>query len=317
VRTRALGSTGIDVGAIGLGCMPMNWAYAGAGEDETESMRVIHRALELGLNLLDTADVYGPYTNEELIGRALQGRRDEAVLATKSGLVVGPNGSYPLSNDARPDHIREAIDGSLRRLRTETIDLYYLHRIDPGVSLEESWGAMADLVAAGKVRALGLSEPSIAELDRARAIHPVSAVQSELSLWFTDRLDDVVPWCAVNGAAFVPYSPLGRGFLTGSVVEATTDPRDFRSMLPRFAEDAVAANRGIVERVGAIAGRHGATRAQVAVAWTLEQGPHVIPIPGTRRLRHLEENAAAATLELTAGDLDELRELPDAAGSRY
>jgi aryl-alcohol dehydrogenase-like predicted oxidoreductase len=317
MQGRALGSIGIDVGAIGLGCMPMSWAYAGAGDDEAGSVRVIHRALELGLNLLDTADVYGPFTNEELVGRALAGRRGEAVLATKAGLVVGPNGFYPLRKDARPEHIREAIDGSLRRLGAETIDLYYLHRIDPDVPLEESWGAMADLVAAGKVRALGLSEVSVQDLERAHAIHPVSAVQSELSLWFTDRLDDVVPWCAATGAAFVPYAPLGRGFLAGSVDAATTDPRDFCSMLPRFSHGAVDANRSIVAGIRAVAERHEATPAQIALAWTLAQGSRVIPIPGTRRLRHLEENAAAAGIRLTDEDLTALGTLPDATGARY
>ncbi len=317
MQARTLGSSGPSVGAIGLGCMPMNWAYTGAGEDEDVSVRVIHRALELGMTLLDTADVYGPFANEDLVGRAIADRRDRAVLATKSGLVVGPNGGYPLRNDARPDHIRTAIDASLRRLRTDAIDLYYLHRVDPEVPLEESWGTMAGLVTDGKVRALGLSEVTTSQLELAEAIHPVSAVQSELSLWFTDRLADVVPWCATHGAAFVPYAPLGRGFLTGAIVEARTDPRDFRSTLPRFAEGAVEANRAIVERLRIVAERHAATPSQVALAWTLAQGPHVIPIPGTRRLNHLEENAGAAAVALTDADLAELADLPAATGDRY
>lgn len=317
MQARTLGSSGPSVGAIGLGCMPMNWAYTGAGEDEDVSVRVIHRALELGMTLLDTADVYGPFANEDLVGRAIADRRDRAVLATKSGLVVGPNGGYPLRNDARPDHIRTAIDASLRRLRTDAIDLYYLHRVDPEVPLEESWGTMAGLVADGKVRALGLSEVTPSQLELAEAIHPVSAVQSELSLWFADRLADVVPWCATHGAAFVPYAPLGRGFLTGAIVEARTDPRDFRSTLPRFAEGAVEANRAIVERLRIVAERHAATPSQVALAWTLAQGPHVIPIPGTRRLNHLEENAGAAAVALTDADLAELADLPAATGDRY
>src|SRR4249919_97404 len=190
--------------------MPMNWAYVGDASD-TESIAVIHRALDLGVTLLDTSDVYGPFTNEELVGRALDGHRDRAVVATKAGLVVGPSGGYPLDNDARPEHIREAVEASLRRLRIEVIDLYQLHRIDPHVPLEESWEAMAELVRAGKVRALGMSEAGVDELERAHAIHPVASVQSELSLWFTERLDDVVPWCAGHDAAFIPFAPLGRG----------------------------------------------------------------------------------------------------------
>jgi len=316
MNTRALGSSGIVVGEIGLGCMPMNWAYVG-DSSETESIQVIHRALDLGATLLDTADVYGPFTNEELVGRALRGRRDRAVLATKTGLVAGPNGGYPLHNDARPEHIREAIDGSLRRLRTDVIDLYQLHRIDPAVPLEASWGAMAELVGAGKVRALGLSEATVDELARAHAIHPVATVQSELSLWFTERLDDVVPWCAANDVAFIPYAPLGRGFLTGTIATASTDPDDFRSSLPRFTEEAVRANQVVVERVRTVADRHGATPAQVAIAWLLAQAELVVPIPGTRRLRHLEENAAAAAVRLSAEDLARLHDLPEVTGSRY
>jgi aryl-alcohol dehydrogenase-like predicted oxidoreductase len=316
MRTRTLGSSAIRVGEIGLGCMPMNWAYVGDAT-ETESIAVIRRALDLGMTLLDTSDVYGPFTNEELVGRALEGQRERAVVATKAGLVVGPNGGYPLDNDARPEHIREAVDASLRRLRIDVIDLYQLHRIDPQVPLEASWGAMAELVLTGKVRALGMSEANVDELERAHAIHPVASVQSELSLWFTDRLDDVVPWCAGHDAAFIPFAPLGRGFLTGTLTTGTTDPGDFRSTLPRFTHAAVDANRAIVERVRTVADRHGATPAQVALAWVLAQGEHVIPIPGTRRLRHLEENAGAAEVSLTAADLAELRDLPEVTGSRY
>jgi len=297
--------------------MPMNWAYVGADQDEDGSIRTIHRALELGMTLLDTADVYGPFTNEALVGRAIAGRRDDAVIATKAGLMVGPNGWYPLVNSGRPSHLRGAIDGSLRRLGVNEIDLWYLHRVDPGVPLEESWGAMAEQVAAGKARALGVSEVTVGELERAHAIHRVAAVQSELSLWFTDRLEDVVPWCAAHRAAFVPYAPLGRGFLTGELAIAQTDPRDFRSRLPRFADGAIDDNLAIVERVRAVAERLGATPGQVALAWTLAQGEHVIPIPGTRRVRHLEENAAAADLHLSADDLTELADLPAATGQRY
>jgi aryl-alcohol dehydrogenase-like predicted oxidoreductase len=316
METRTLGSSGIVVGAIGLGCMPMSWAYSG---DATEagSIATIRRALDLGATLLDTSDVYGPSTNEELIGRALEGRRERAVIATKTGLVVGPNGFYPLQNDARPEHIREAVDGSLLRLRTDVIDLYQLHRIDPAVPLEESWGAMADAVAAGKVRALGMSEASIQEMERAGRIHPVATVQSELSIWFRDRLDDVVPWCAANGVTFVPFSPLGRGYLTGTVTRATSDERDFRSTLPRYTQASIDANRGIVERIRAVAERHDATPAQVAIAWTLAQGPHIVPIPGTKRVRYLEENVAAADLALSEADLAQLDAIPQPSAPRY
>ena len=314
--TRTLGSSGIAVGAIGLGCMPMNWAYTGDAS-EAGSVAVIHRALDLGATLLDTSDVYGPFTNEELIGRALDDRRDEAVVATKVGLVVGPKGFYPLQNDARPEHIRQAVDASLRRLRTDVIDLYQLHRIDPSVPLEESWGAMAGAVTAGKVRALGMSEASVEELDRARAIHPVATVQSELSLWFRDRLDDVVPWCAANGVGFIPFSPLGRGFLTGTITAAVTDDRDFRSMLPRYTQATIDANRGIVEGIRSVAERHGATPAQVAIAWVLAKGTHIVPIPGTKRLRYLEQNVAAAGLRLSADDLADLEALPQPEAPRY
>jgi aryl-alcohol dehydrogenase-like predicted oxidoreductase len=316
MNTRTLGSSGLTVGEIGLGCMPMNWAYVG-DSSETESIAVIHRALDLGMTLLDTADVYGPFTNEELVGRALDGQRGRAVLATKAGLVVGPNGGYPLGNDARPDHIREAADDSLRRLGTDRIDLYQLHRIDPNVPLEESWGTMAELVADGKVRALGMSEASVDDLERAHVIHPVATVQSELSLWFTERLDDVVPWCAANDAAFIPFAPLGRGFLTGTMSAASTDPGDFRSSLPRFTQGAIDANQAIVARVRTVADRHAATPAQIALAWVLAQGPHIVPIPGTRRLRHLEDNAGASTIELSPQDLAELTDLPEVTGTRY
>ncbi len=294
----------------------MNWAYVG-DSSETESIQVINRALDLGVTLLDTADVYGPFANEELVGRALRGHRERAVLATKAGLVVGPNGGYPLQNDASPAHIRDAVDGSLRRLGTEVIDLYQLHRIDPDVPLEESWGCMAELVDAGKVRSLGMSEVSVEQLERAHAVHPVASVQSELSLWFTERLDDVVPWCADHGAAFIPYAPLGRGFLTGTIAEGTTDPDDFRSSLPRFTQASVDANQAIVDRVRAVAERHGCTPAQVAIAWVLAQGPHIIPIPGTRRLRHLEDNAGASMIALTTHDLADLNDLPAVTGTRY
>jgi aryl-alcohol dehydrogenase-like predicted oxidoreductase len=315
MEQRRLGAH-LSVGQIGLGCMSMSWAYIGDASEE-QSIRVIHRAIELGVTLFDTADVYGPFTNEELLGRALDGRHEDVVLATKVGLVVGPSGGYPLLRDARPERILEEIDGSLRRLRTDVIDLYYLHRVDEQVPLEDTWGAMATLVQAGKVRSLGLSEVGVDDLERAHAIHPVSAVQSELSLWTRDALPEVVPWCAANGAAFVPFAPLGRGFLTGAITAASFDDADFRAQNPRFTPEAIAANLTIVDRVRLVADRHGATPAQVALAWVLGQGEHVIPIPGTKRVKYLEENVGAAGVHLTPGDLADLESLPNALGSRY
>ncbi|MEO8475837.1 MAG: aldo/keto reductase [Actinomycetota bacterium] len=300
---------------IGLGCMPMSFAYLGESDDDPVAL--IRRAVELGVTHVDTSDVYGPFTNEELVGEALEPIRDRVGIATKVGLLVGPNGGYPLANDARPDHIALAADASLRRLRTDAIDLYYLHRIDPGVPLEESWAALAGLVEAGKVRALGLSEATVDQLETAHAIYPVAALQSELSLWTREALDDVVPWCLAHDVVFVPFSPLGRGFLTGTITGAAFEELDFRAKNPRFAPEAIDANLAIVERVRAVAERYGATPAQIALAWVLAQGPNVAPIPGTKRLRYLEENLAAARIRLSSEDLDELDALPPAVGARY
>ena len=301
---------------IGLGCMPMSFGYVDA-EAEDDPVDVIHRAIDLGVPMLDTADVYGPFSNEELVGAAIHDRRDRVEVATKVGLLVGPNGGYPLDRDASPQHVRSAIDASLGRLRTDVVDLYYLHRIDPAVPVEETWGAMAELVDAGKVRALGLSEVTVAEAERAHAIHPVAAIQSEMSLWTRDPLADIVPWCAEHGARFVPFSPLGRGFLTGAISAAGFDESDFRSNNPRFTAEAVDANQAIVVRVREVAERVGATPAQVALAWTLAQGEHVLPIPGTKRRRYLEENLAAGDLVLSPEDLADLDALPVAEGARY
>ena len=301
---------------IGLGCMPMSFGYVDAEADD-DPVDVIHRAIDLGAPMLDTADVYGPFSNEELVGAAIHDRRDRVEVATKVGLLVGPNGGYPLDRDASPQHVRSAIDASLRRLRTDVVDLYYLHRIDPNVPVEETWGAMAELVGAGKVRALGLSEVTVAEAERAHAIHPVAAIQSEMSLWTRDPLADIVPWCAEHGARFVPFSPLGRGFLTGAISAASFDESDFRSNNPRFTAEAVDANQAIVARVREVAERVGATPAQVALAWTLAQGEHVLPIPGTKRRRYLEENLAAGDLVLKPEDLTDLDALPVAEGARY
>jgi aryl-alcohol dehydrogenase-like predicted oxidoreductase len=315
IDTRRIGDS--EVGAIGLGCMGMTWAYGVDERDAERSVAVIHAALDLGVTLLDTADMYGPFTNEELVGRALEGRRDEAFLATKVGLVVQDAATYAMKMDGRPEHVREGIDASLKRLRTDRVDLYQLHRVDPEVPIEETWGAMAEAVQAGKARAIGLSEVTVEQLDRAHAIHPVASVQSEFSLWTRDRLEDVLPWCREHGATLIPYAPLGRGYLTGTVTAASFDDRDFRSRNPRFTREALEANVAIVERVRAVADRLGATPAQVALAWVLAQDERIVPIPGTKRIERLQENAAAADLTLSAGDLAELDAAPPPVGARY
>ncbi len=314
---RRLGASGIEVGAVGLGCMGMSWAYGAAERDDERSIAVIRRAIEIGVTLIDTADMYGPFTNEELVGRALEGRRDEVVLATKGGLVVDDPATASLHRDGRPEHIRSAIDASLERLGTDHVDLYQLHRPDPEVPLEETWGAMAEAVEAGKARALGASELSVAELELAHSVHPVASVQSELSLWTREPLGDVLPWCEANDVAFIPFSPLGRGFLTGKMTAAALDDDDLRGTFPRFSEEAMAANQALVDRVREIAEAKGASAGQVALAWVLAQGDAVIPIPGTRRIEYLEENAAAARLELSEAELETLDSLPAPSGGRY
>lgn len=319
IPVRRLGRDGPEVGAVGLGCMGMTWAYNPADRDDERSTATIHQALDLGVTLIDTADVYGPFTNEELVGRALARRRDEAVLATKCGLVVQADGSergFAMSTDGRPEHVRGAIDASLRRLQTDHVDLYQLHRVDPGVPLEETWGAMAETVAAGKARAIGLSEVSVEQAGAAHAVHPVASVQSELSLWTRDHLP-VVEWCGRNGATFIPFSPLGRGFLTGAISTASFDAADFRSHNPRFTAEAVEANQTLAAVVVQVGRRAGATPAQVALAWVLARGEHVVPIPGTTRPERVVENAGAAGLELSDDDLAELDTVPVATGSRY
>ncbi|RAY10852.1 aldo/keto reductase [Actinomadura craniellae] len=334
MRTRNFAGT--EVGAVGLGCMGMSWGYSAADRDDDASVALVREAVELGVTFLDTAEAYGFGHNESLLGRALTGLRDRVTLCTKTGLDVDRT-TRKLSRNARPERIREAAEGSLRRLGTDVIDLYYLHRVDPAVPLAESWGAMAELVAQGKVRHLGLSEVTVAQAAEVHAAHPVAAIQSELSLWTRDPLGapggiagglvgqdpgaqgpgDVVGWCAANGAAFVPFSPLGRGFLTGTVTAADFEDTDIRARNPRFQEEALRQNLRIVEVVEQVARRHGATPAQVAIAWTLAQGDHVIPIPGTKKSRYLNENAGAADLVLTAADLAELDALPAPVGTRY
>lgn len=315
---RPLGKTNRRVHPVGLGCMELSWAYHDRNVDDEAGIALIRRAVDVGVDHFDTSNAYGPYTNESLVGRALAGRRDRVVIATKAGLVLEELVGYKYGRNGRPDHIRAECDGSLDRLRVDTIDLYYLHRIDPQVPVEETWGAMAELVAAGKVRWLGISEAKVPELEKISRIHPVTAVQSELSLWTRDYLEDVAPWCASNGASFVAFSPLGRGFLTGAIkADAQFGVEDFRSTLPRFKPEAVAANQRIVEAVRAVADRRGVTPAQIALAWVLSHGEHVLAIPGTQRQNYVEQNHAAAVISLTAEDLADLDAIPAPVGGRY
>jgi aryl-alcohol dehydrogenase-like predicted oxidoreductase len=316
MRTTTLGADGVPVGRIGLGCMGMSWAYDEAGRNDATSVDVIHRAIDLGVTLIDTADVYGPYSNEQLVGRAVAGRRDEVVLATKVGLLT--DGARAMHRNGRPEYVRGAIDGSLARLGVDAVDLYQLHRIDPAVPLAETWGAMAEVVAAGKARAIGLSEVTVDDIKQAQAVHPVASVQSELSLWTRGQLADVVPYCEEQGIAFLPFSPLGRGFLTGAIASAAELPEgDMRRQMPRFQKEAAEANQAIVAGVRAVAERVGATPAQVALAWVAAQGRYVVPIPGTKQVRYLEDNAGAGDLELPADALAELDGLPEPVGDRY
>ncbi|MFI9270680.1 aldo/keto reductase [Kitasatospora sp. NPDC052896] len=316
MQRRRLGSTGREVGAIGLGCMGMSFAYGPSQRDDQESTAVLHRAVDLGVTLIDTADVYGPYTNEELVGRALRDLRTELTLASKCGLVIRDGRIVP---DGRPEHLRAACDASLRRLGVETIDLYQLHRVDPDVPLAESWGALAELVTAGKIRHLGISEATVPQLTAAHRIHPVATVQSELSLWSQDQLAGVVPWCATNDAAFIAYAPLGRGFLTGAITTSDQlEAGDWRTGNPRFQADAVAANQKLVRAVAEVAERYQASAAQIALAWVLGVGEHVVPIPGTKRIPYLEDNVRATGIDLTPADRAELGRLAaDVVGTRY
>jgi aryl-alcohol dehydrogenase-like predicted oxidoreductase len=325
MRTTTLGSNGPEVGVVGLGCMGMTFAYdMAADRDEATSVAVIHEALDLGVTLIDTADVYGPYTNEQLVGRALSGgRRARAVLATKVGLYVsdptgGPLNSPVISNDGRPEHVRASIDQSLARLGTDYVDLYQLHRVDPNVPIEETWGAMAEQVTAGKVRYLGLSEVGVEQIRRAQAVHPVASVQSEFSLWTRDIQAEVLPYCLEQGIGVLPFSPLGRGFLAGRFSSFDDLPQDdFRRRNPRFQDEALRQNLALAGRVREIADRAGATPAQVALAWLVAQGPHVVPIPGTKTPKYLADNAGAGDLALAAADLADLDALPAPVGARY
>ncbi|WP_406401222.1 aldo/keto reductase [Streptomyces uncialis] len=365
MERRTIGATALEVGAIGLGCMPMNWAYSASRRNGEESLRALHTALDLGCTLLDTADMYGPFTNELLIGRVLRERRADAFVTTKCGLLVG---DQHMVADGRPGYVRRACDASLRRLRTDVIDLYQLHRADPEVPVEETWGAMAELVGAGKVRALGVCalgaravrgsggrmyEGTIRQLDRMQQVFPVSAVEAELSVWSPEALDSLLPWCEARGVGLLAAMPLGSGYLTGTLTPGQGfEPDDVRAHHPRFTAEVMAANQPIVAGLRRVARRHGGdgagpgrgdeagvgagrdagvgtgvgaddgpgggvTPAQVALAWVLERGRHVVAVPGTKRARWVRENAGAAGLRLTEGDRAEIAALPRARESWY
>ena len=311
MKRRTLGSHGFDVSAEGLGCMGMNSVYGGG--DEKAGLDTIDRALELGVTFLDTAEVYGPHVNEELIGRAIAGRRERFEIATKFGVGFDPE-TFEVHLDGSPENVRRACEGSLKRLGTDYIDLYYIHRVDVDVPIEETVGAMAELVAAGKVRYIGLSEAGTKTIRRAHATHPVAAVQSEYSLWTRDRESDVLPTLRELGIGFVPFSPLGRGFLTGQIRSFDDLPEDdFRRGLPRFQQDALRQNMRLADRVSELARSRGVTPAQLALAWVMAQGDDIVAIPGTKRRAYLEENVAAAEIELSDADL---RALDDASGEQ-
>jgi aryl-alcohol dehydrogenase-like predicted oxidoreductase len=319
MKTRTLGGQGLRVPAIGLGCMGMSWAYGDA--DEAESIRVLHRALDIGVTFWDTAEMYGPFANEELVGKAIQGRRrEDVVIATKFAMKFGPN-REPIGLDSSPAHIKWSVEGSLRRLGTDYVDLYYQHRLDPKTPIEETVGAMADLVKAGKVRYIGLSEVGPGTIRRAHATHPLSAVQWEYSLWTRSVEDKVLPAMRQLGIGLVAYSPIGRGFLSGKITSIDDlSASDWRRNNPRFQGENFDHNLGLVRAVERIAAKHGVTPAQVALAWVLRQGGDIVPIPGTRRITYLEENTAAAEIvlpEAAWAGIDKALASFDVAGARY
>ena len=306
--TRTLGKSGLEVSALGLGCMRMS--FGDTPTNKEEMIAFLHQAVERGVTFFDTAEVYGPFTNEELLGEALQPYKGQVVIATKFGFKHGENGPSPRSGvDSRPEQIRRVAEASLRRLRVEAIDLFYQHRPDPDVPMEEVAGAVKELIQAGKVRHFGLSEANADQIRRAHAVQPVTALQSEYSIWWTEIEPEILPTVEELGIGLVPYSPLGRGYLTGKVDESTTfDSTDIRNRNPRFTQEAIRANRAVVELLERIGAQHNATPAQIALAWLLAQKPWIAPIPGTRSLRRLDENLGALSVQLTATDLSDIKE---------
>ena len=320
MKKRKLGNSGLEVSAIGLGCMGMSYGY-GPPKDKQEMIALLRGAVERGVTFFDTAEVYGPFTNEELVGEGLGPFRDHVVIATKFGFKLDPKSGRSIGVDSRPEHIKEVAEASLKRLKTDVIDLFYQHRVDPEVPIEDVAGAVKELIQEGKVKHFGLSEPGVETIRRAHAVQSVTAVQNEYSLWWRKPEQEVLPALEELGIGFVPYSPLGRGFLTGKMTEATTfDSTDFRNTLPRFLPEARKANQTLVDLLGEIAKRKEATSARIALAWLLAQKPWIVPIPGTTKLRRLEENIGAVKIELTR---DDLREIESAAaeieiqGARY
>jgi len=308
MQKRKLGRSGLEVSAIGLGCMGMTGVY-NAPRDRDEMVSLLQSAVDLGITLFDTAEAYGPFANEELVGEALAPVRDQVVIATKFGFDIAPDGTRRGGTNSRPEHIKEVADAALRRLKSDAIDLFYQHRVDPAVPIEDVAGAVKELIQQGKVRHFGMSEASATTIRRAHAVQPVAAVQSEYSLWWREAEQDVLPTCEELGIGFVPFSPLGAGFLTGTIDENTGfEGSDFRSMVPRFTSEARKANLAFVDLLRSVAARKNATPAQVALAWLLAQKPWIVPIPGTTKLHRLEENIGAASVELTADDLRAIEE---------
>jgi aryl-alcohol dehydrogenase-like predicted oxidoreductase len=317
---RELGRSGLSVSALGLGCMGLSFGY-GPAIDKQAGIALIRAAVERGVTFFDTAEIYGPYTNEELVGEALAPVRRDVVIATKFGFDIAPNNGSPRGVTSRPEHIRKSVEGSLKRLKTDMIDLYYQHRVDPNVPIEDVAGAVKDLIRQGKVKHFGLSEAGVQTIRRAHAVQPVAALQSEYSLWWREPEKEILPTLEELGIGFVPFSPLGRGFLTGAINENTTfDSTDFRNGVPRFSAEARKANQALVDVLGELAARKGVTRAQIAIAWLLAQKPWLVPIPGTTKLHRLEENLGALGVQLTPA---ELRSIEDAVskvpvqGERY